>query len=50
VYNKINILGLHTFLQEKFSSWASNGRSVEEVWTRIEKFVQHKMLRKKFQP
>jgi hypothetical protein len=38
----------------KFSSWASNGMCVEEVWINfkailhkgIEKFVLHKMLRK----
>jgi hypothetical protein len=31
VYNETNILGLHIFLQEKFSLWASNGRCIEEV-------------------
>jgi hypothetical protein len=33
VYNKTNILGLRTFLREKFSLWISNGGCVEEVWT-----------------
>jgi hypothetical protein len=52
VYNKTNILGLHTFLWEKFSSWASNGKCVEEVLTNfkailcqgIEEFLPHKIL------
>jgi hypothetical protein len=45
VYNKINILGLLTFLWEKFSSWASNCRCFEKGWTR--KFFLHRILRKK---
>jgi hypothetical protein len=53
VYNKTDISGLQTFLREKFSSWAGNGRSVEEIWNNykgivfegIECFVPHKILR-----
>jgi hypothetical protein len=49
-----NILGLQTFLRNKFAIWASNGRCVEEVWTNfkniilesIERFIPHKILRK----
>jgi hypothetical protein len=58
VYNTTTILSLHTFLREKFSSWASNGTCVEEVWINfkvslrqgIEKIVPHKMPRKKIRP
>ena len=32
VYNKTDVLGLQTFLREKFAVWASNGSSVEEIW------------------
>jgi hypothetical protein len=31
VYHKTNILGLQTFLRDKFTKWASNGICVEEV-------------------
>jgi hypothetical protein len=30
VYHKANVLGLQTFLWDKFAIWASNGRCVEE--------------------
>jgi hypothetical protein len=33
VYHKTNILGLQTFLRNKFAKWASNGSCVEEIWT-----------------
>jgi hypothetical protein len=32
VYNKADVIGLQTFLRDKFAIWASNGRSVEKVW------------------
>jgi hypothetical protein len=31
VYNKTNVLGLQTFLRDKFAVWASNGSCVEEI-------------------
>jgi hypothetical protein len=54
VYQKANVLGLQTFLRDKFSIWASNGRSVEEISNNfkniilegIERFIPHKILRK----
>jgi hypothetical protein len=54
VYNKTDFLGLQTFLRDKFVVWASNGKSVEEIWNNvknivcesIERFVPHKILRK----
>jgi hypothetical protein len=50
VYNKTYIIGLQTFLRDKFIAWASNGKSVEEIWNNfknivyesIEHFVQKK--------
>jgi hypothetical protein len=30
VYHNANVLGLQTFLRDKFTIWASNGRCVEE--------------------
>jgi hypothetical protein len=58
VYHKANILGLQTFLRDKFAIWASNGRCVEEVWNNlkniilesIERFIPHKILRKDSDP
>jgi hypothetical protein len=58
VYHKANILGLQTFLRDKFAIWASNGRCVEEVWTNfkniilesIKRFIPHKILRKNSDP
>jgi hypothetical protein len=32
VYNKTDVLGLQTFLRDKFTVWASNGSCVEEIW------------------
>jgi len=54
VYNRADILGLQTFLRDKFAGWASNGSSVEEIWNNfknivyesLERFVPHKTLRK----
>jgi hypothetical protein len=53
VYNKTDISGLQTFPREKFSTWAGNGTSVEEIWNNykgivfegIKRFVPHKTLR-----
>jgi hypothetical protein len=58
VYSKPNILDLHTFLRENFSSRPNSERCVEEVLVnfkailcqKIEKFVAHKMLRKHLDP
>ena len=55
VYNKTDVSGLQTFLRDKYIVWASNGSSVEEIWINfknvvyegIERFVPHKILRKK---
>jgi hypothetical protein len=54
VYHKANILGLKTFLRDKFAIWVSIGRCVEEVWTNfkniilesIGRFIPHNILRK----
>ena len=58
VYNKTDVLGLQTFLRDKFEVWASNGSCVEEIWNNfkntvyecIERFVPHKILRKNSDP
>jgi hypothetical protein len=58
VYHKANVLGLQTFLQDRFAIWASNGRCVEDVWNNfknillesIERFVPHKIPRKNSHP
>jgi hypothetical protein len=58
VYHKANILGLQTFLRDKFAIWASKGRCVEVVWTNfkniilesMERFIPHKILRKNSDP
>ena len=58
IYNKTDVLGLQTFLRDKFPVWASNGSSVEEIWNNynnivyenIERFVPHKILRKNYDP
>jgi hypothetical protein len=39
VYNKADVSGLQTFLREKFSTWAGNGSSVEEVWSNYKGIV-----------
>ena len=54
---KTDVLGLQTFLRDKFAVWASNGSCVE-IWNNfknivyecIESFVPRKILRKKFGP
>jgi hypothetical protein len=58
VYHKANVLGLQTFLRDKFAIWASNGRCVQEVWNNfrnkifdsIERFIPHKILRNNLDP
>jgi hypothetical protein len=58
VYNKTEVLGLQTFLCDKFAVWASNGSSVEELWNNFKNivhksvghFVPHKILRKNLDP
>ena len=58
MYNKTDVLGLQIFLRNKFTVWASNGSSVEEIWNNsknivyesIERFVPHKILRKNLDP
>ncbi|PNF41870.1 hypothetical protein B7P43_G15761 [Cryptotermes secundus] len=54
VYHKANVVGLQTFLRDRFAMWACSGRCVEEVWNNfkniilqsIETFIPHKILRK----
>jgi hypothetical protein len=58
VHHKANIVGLQTFLRDKFAIWASNGSCVEEAWTNfkniilesIERFIPHKILRRSSDP
>jgi hypothetical protein len=32
VYHKTDVLGLQSFLREKFNLWTGNSGSVEEIW------------------
>ena len=58
VHHKTDVLGLQTFLQDKFAIWASNGKCMEEIWKNfkeivhegIKHFVPHKLLRKNPDP
>ena len=58
LYNKTDVLGLQTFLRDKFAVWASNGSCVEKIWNNfknvlhecIERFVPCKMLGKNSDP
>jgi hypothetical protein len=53
VYNKTDVIGLQTFLRDRFTDWASNGCSVEQIWSHfknivhesVERFVPHKILK-----
>jgi hypothetical protein len=53
VYNKTDVLGLQTFLRDRFADWASNGSSTELIWNNfknivhesVERFVPHKILK-----
>jgi len=37
VYHKTVVLGLQTFLRDKFAGWVSNGSSVDEIWNNLKK-------------
>ena len=58
MYKKTDVLGLQNFLRDKFTEWAINGSSVEEirnnlknlVYKSLEHFVPHKTLRKNSDP
>ena len=58
VYHKTDAVGLQVFLREKFSQWAGNGSSVEEIWENykniifegINRYVPHKTLSKNPDP
>jgi len=58
VYNNTDVLGLQTFLRDKFAGWANNSSSVEEIWNNfknivyksLERFVPHEALRKYSEP
>jgi len=57
VYNKTDVLGLQTFLHDKFVVLASNSSNVQIwnnfkniVYENIEHFVPHKTLRKNSDP
>jgi hypothetical protein len=51
MYNRTDILGLQTFLRDKFADWTNNGSSVEQIWINlknivhesVERFVPHKI-------
>ena len=53
VYNRTDVLGLQTYLRDRFAVWASNGSSVEQIWNNfknivhesVERFVPHKTLK-----
>jgi hypothetical protein len=48
VYNKANVLGLHTFLLDKFAICESRRRCVEEVWSNFKaKYYNRKVKRLK---
>jgi hypothetical protein len=40
MYNKANVLDLHTFLRNKFTILASNDRCVEEVWNNFKAIIR----------
>jgi hypothetical protein len=54
VYHKTDVLGLQTFLRDKFGIRASNDSCVEEIWSNfketvskcIKRFVPHKIVKK----
>jgi hypothetical protein len=58
VYNKTDVLGLQTFLHDRFADWASNSSSVEQIWNHfknivhesVEHFVLHKILKINLDP
>jgi hypothetical protein len=53
LYHKVKVLGLETFLRDKFAISASNDRCVEEeniIFESIERFIPHKILIKNSDP
>jgi hypothetical protein len=58
LYHKTDVLGLQTFLREKFTLWAGNGSSVEGIWKSyrdtvfegMERSVPHRSLSKNSDP
>ena len=58
VYYKADVLGLQTFLREKFNLWAGNGSCVDEIRRRykdiifegIKRYVPQKVLSKNPDP
>ena len=44
VYNKTEVLRLHTFLSDKFAVWASNRSSVEELWNNFKNIVHESVM------
>jgi hypothetical protein len=53
MYNRTDVLGLQTFLRDRFADWANNGSSAEQIWSdlknivheSVERFVPHKTLK-----
>jgi len=53
VYNRTDVLGLQTYLRDRFADWANNSSSVEQIWNNlknivhesVESFVPHKTLK-----
>ena len=53
VYSKADVLGLQTFLRDRYADWASNGNCAEQIWNNfknivhesVECFVPHKRLK-----
>jgi hypothetical protein len=39
VYHKTDVLGLPTFLRDKFARWAGNSSYVEEIWKNVKEIV-----------
>jgi hypothetical protein len=58
VYNGTDVLGLQSFLRDRFTDWASNGSSVEQIWNHfknivyesVDRFVPHKILKTNTDP
>jgi len=58
VYHKTDVLGLQTFLWDKFANCANNGKCMEVIWKNmkeivyktLEHFVPHKLRRKNPDP
>ena len=53
VYNRTDVLGLQTYLRDRFAVWASNGSSVKQIWNNfknivhesVERFLSYKTLK-----